>query len=262
MTSGDSTAVPHLVACTAENQPVMVFPGKGDAVCERLGLVPLPSDYAPAGRAHARAYSALFELKSRGVPAPNSTCPSARAQAAFARHLLSSTYPDVPVSIEGDEPCAGGYEFAGTQADRIGVLTVSRARGRVIYEARMRRRALRQVQAVLDPLFGSPPRYRRTREECLSPAGFAAAARRAVARAGRDDVDVRIEGDGECVSLLARNTMCCETRGRGDDTRYLATVGTMARAKWRAEKREARKWKKLREAAAKAEARSRATSTG
>jgi hypothetical protein len=141
MTGGDSTEVPHLVACTAKNRPVMVFPGDGDAVCERLGLAPLPSDYAPAGRAHARAYAALFKLMLRGSPTPNSTCSSAQAQATFARDLLSSTYPDVPVSIEGGGPCAGGYELAGEQADRIGVITVSRARGRVIYQARMRRRS-------------------------------------------------------------------------------------------------------------------------
>ncbi|HEY8809307.1 MAG TPA: hypothetical protein VIM28_04720, partial [Solirubrobacterales bacterium] len=100
MTGGDSTKVPHLVACTAENRPVMVFPGDGNAVCERLGLVPLPSDYAPAGRAHAHAHAALFELKSRNAPAPNSACPSPQAQVAFARNLLSNTYPDVPLSIE------------------------------------------------------------------------------------------------------------------------------------------------------------------
>jgi hypothetical protein len=141
MTGGDSTKVPHLVACTAENQPVMVFPGARDAVCERLGLVPLPSDYAPAGRAHARAYAALFELISRGSPAPNSSCSSAQAQASFARNLLSDTYPDVAVSIEGNGPCAGGYELAGEQANRIGVITVSRGHGRTLYEARMRRRS-------------------------------------------------------------------------------------------------------------------------
>jgi hypothetical protein len=256
MTGGRSTEVPHLVACTAENRPVMVFPGDGDEVCERLGLVPLPSDYAPAGKAHANAHAALFELRSRGTPAPNSACPSPRAQAAFARDRLAGTYPDVPVTIEGSEPCAGGYAFAGEQSDRIGVLTVSRVRGRAIYDARMRRGSIGEVQAVLDPIFGNPPRYRRVRETCLDPAQFAAEARRALARAGRDDVEVRVEDDdGECVSLVAKYTMCCETTGSAAATSYLATVGTINRTRWRADKREARKWKKLREAATAEEAR-------
>jgi hypothetical protein len=258
MTGGDSTKVPPLVACTAENRPVMVFPGAGDAVCERLGLVPLPSDYAPAGRAHARAYAALFELKSRGAPAPNSACPSPQAQVAFARDLLLTAYPDVPVSIEGGEPCAGGYEFAGEQADGIGVITVSMARGRAIYDARMRRRSIGEVQDVLDPIFGSPPRYRRARERCLDPAELAVAARRALARAGRHDVEVRVEDDEECVSLVARYTMCCETTRSGGDKRYLATIRTITRTRWRADRREARKWKRLREAAEEAEARGQA----
>lgn len=261
MTGGDSTKVPHLVACTAENRPVMVFPGAGDEVCERLGLVTLPADYAPAGKAHANAHAALFELKSRGAPAPSSACPSPQAQAVFARDRLANTYPDVPVTIEGSEPCAGGYEFAGEQSDRIGVITVSRARGRAIYDARVRRRSIGEVQAVLDPIFGSPPRYRRVRETCLNPAQFAAEARRALANAGREDVEIRVEDDdGECVSLVAKYTMCCETIGSGAGTRYLATVGTITRDRWRTDRREAKKWKKLREAAAEEEARSQAAS--
>jgi len=94
----------------------------------------------------------------------------------------------------------------------------------------------------------------------LDPAEFAAAARRALARAGRHDVEVRVEDDDECVSLAARYTMCCKTTGSGSDTRYLATVGTLSRTRWRAERREARKWKKLREAADEAEARGQAAS--
>lgn len=44
------TEAPRLAACTGPGEPVRVMPGAGDAVCERLGLVPLPSDYADAAR--------------------------------------------------------------------------------------------------------------------------------------------------------------------------------------------------------------------
>lgn len=44
------TKAPDLVACSGPGEPVRVLPGAGDAICERLGLVPLPSDYAEAAR--------------------------------------------------------------------------------------------------------------------------------------------------------------------------------------------------------------------
>lgn len=245
MTGGASTEVPHLVACTAEDRPVMVFPGP-DTVCEQLGLMPLPSDYAAAGRAHARAYRALFLLRTRDVPTPSSVCPSPQAKAAFARNLLSRTHPDVPVEIEGGEPCGGGYELAGDHGDRIAVLTVSRARDRVNSNRRSQRREMVAVQAILAPVFGHPPRYRRARVKCQDPQEFAAAARRALARAGRRDIPVEIEGKGECVSLSARYAICCTT---ANGTSFVATLMTMTLAEWRQGKREARKWKALREAA-------------
>lgn len=247
MTGGNSTAVPHLVACAAEGRPVMVFPGP-DSVCERLGLSPLPSDYPAPGRAHARAYRALFILKSRNAPAPNSACPSPRGQAAFARSLLSRAHSDVPVVIESGGPCGAGYTLTGRDGDRIAVIAVSRARGRVNLEARNRRRAMGRVQAVLDPLFGRPPRFRRTREQCLDPREFAAEARGALSRAGRGDIPVRIQGDGECVSLYAKASTCCVTRG-DDDAAFVVTLRTMTRRNWRWSKKQDRKWKRLREAA-------------
>lgn len=156
MTGGRSTDVPHLVACAAAGSPPMVFPGP-DSVCERLGLSPLPSDYSAPGRAHARAFRALFILKSRDAPAPNSACPSPQAQATFARELLSLTHPDVPVVIEGSGPCGGGYTLTGEDGDRVAVITVSKRRGQANLDARNRRREMGRAQALLDPLLGNPP---------------------------------------------------------------------------------------------------------
>jgi len=130
--TGDTTP-PPLVACTEEEVGITVFPG-GPATCERLGLVPLPSEYAPIAAARARAYAALFSLK--GIPAATSECPSPQAQLHSARAFLSDRYGDVRVAIEGDEPCGGGYDL---DDDHIVVVTVSEERGRANFEARKRR---------------------------------------------------------------------------------------------------------------------------
>lgn len=136
--TGDTTP-PPLVACTEENAGISVFPG-GPATCERLGLVPLPSDYAPVGAARARAFAALFFLRGlmTKFPVPISECPSPRKQVEIARTRLADRYPDVRVAIEGDEPCGGGYDLA---TDHIAVVTLSEERSRANLEASKRRSA-------------------------------------------------------------------------------------------------------------------------
>ncbi len=250
---------PDLVACADEGEPVRVFPGAGAAVCHRLGLDALPTDYASVGRARARAYAAFYSLE--GIPTPGSSCPSPRAQANFARATLGGKYKDVDVVIEGDEPCGGGYELAG---GHIAVVTVPRDRAEANRRHIARRRALGRVQAAVLPVFGSPPRYRRTRASCLAPEQFAGEVRQTLANAGFAGVEVgierlsdpppgtevKIESAHKCVSLAARYNTCCMTTGRGYRGRYLATVYTMTRAEWKAQKASDRYWKARRSAAA------------
>ncbi len=229
---------PPLVACTSEGQPVRVFPGPGPSVCRRLGLVPLPSDYASAGAAHARAYAAFSSLE--GVPSPNSGCPSPQVQADFARTQLTGRYRSVEVFVEGSEPCGGGYELAG---ERIAVVTVSRDRARMNRLHIADRRVLSRINAALAPVFGSPPRYRRTLARCVDPAEFAIEARGVLAGAGFGNVEVKVEGGGECVSTRARYSTCCRTASDDSSAGYVATVMTMTRGEWRADKAAARYWK-------------------
>lgn len=174
-------ASPHLVACTGENQPVLVFPGP-DGTCDRLGLVPLPADYAPRGIAHARAFRALFEI---GELLPRSDCLSPQVATDRARRLLAKTdHSDVAVSIEGDEPCALEYRAVG---GHIAVVTVSAKRGAG------NARGLR-VGAALGGLVES------NATRCNAPGEFAREARRRLIAAGLGGVTVRVIGEGACVS--------------------------------------------------------------
>lgn len=171
---------PHLVACTGQNRPVLVFPGP-DGLCDRLGLKPLPDDYAPVGRAHARAYAALHEVGEL-VPA-SSECPSPTGAAARARARLPKRYSDVDVTTDGREPCAREYRALG---GRIVVVTMSR---------RMARQE-RNGERVSSALFGL---LERTTRHCLSPHYVRRAVRRHLARAGLEQVTVRVTGKGPCV---------------------------------------------------------------
>jgi L-alanine-DL-glutamate epimerase-like enolase superfamily enzyme len=116
---------------------------------------------------------------------------------------------------------------------------------RAIRDARSQRREMQEILEILLPVFGSPPRHRRARDECLDPPQVAAEARRALTAAGRQDIPVRIWGEGECVSLGARYAICCRVT---DDGRFVATLTTITLRNWRWQKRDARKWKALREA--------------
>lgn len=172
---------PHLVACAADGKPVFVFPGP-DGLCQGLGLQPLPDDYAPRGIAHARAFAALHQIGE--LPPPASSCVSPQAAAERARGRLSPAYADVEVAIEGDQPCAREYRPVG---DHIGVRTVSRAEGASLWRGA-------RVTAALSGLIDW-----RTINRCHAPGPVASEARRLLARAGLEEVEVRVEGSGPCL---------------------------------------------------------------
>ncbi|HYP55114.1 MAG TPA: hypothetical protein VEQ41_02270, partial [Solirubrobacterales bacterium] len=172
---------PHLVACAADGTPVFVFPGADD-VCDRLGLQPLPDDYAPRGIAHARAFAALHRIGE--LPPPGSPCVSPQAAAERARDRLPSAYSDVEVRIEGGGPCAREYRPVG---DHIGVRTVSRAEGAILRIGVRVSVALRRLHE------------QATSGGCHPPAQVARKARRLLAATGLGEIEVRIEGTGPCV---------------------------------------------------------------
>lgn len=176
-------ASPHLVACTGDGKPVYVFPG-GDSVCDRLGLVLLPSDYAARGAAHARAFRAMSEIGELPT-GPKVACLSPRSAADRARARLASVDAGVAVSIQGAQPCAREYRAVG---DHIAVITFSRARG-----VAQRRGA--RIAIALRGLFESIAQV-----HCQAPDAFLRKARRRLAAAGLGDVAVRMSGHGHCVN--------------------------------------------------------------
>ncbi|HZV72353.1 MAG TPA: hypothetical protein VFF79_01440 [Conexibacter sp.] len=182
MTAGRRSTAPQLVACTGERQPVRVFPAADAAVCRRLGLVPLPADYAPAGAASGRAHAALAKLST--LPTATTDCPSPQALADGARARLAAVGRDVRVVIAGSGPCAGGYDVAN---DHVVVTTVSRREAR-------ENRVVTRVEQALRAVFAD------ARPGCRSPRQLADAARRALAGAGLRDVTVKLDGRGRCVT--------------------------------------------------------------
>jgi hypothetical protein len=178
-------ASPHLVACTGENRPVYVFPGP-DSLCARLGLVPLPADYAVKGVAHAHAARDLAEIEGELPSIVKSACLSPGFAAARARVRLTTIHSGVSVSIEGDKPCVREYLPVG---DHIAVVTTSRSEG-----AAMQRGA--RVDAVLERFRGSAGPIR-----CFTPEEFVRDVKRRFARAGVEGVAVLIYGNGRCVRL-------------------------------------------------------------
>lgn len=188
-------ASPHLVACTGDGKPVYVFPGP-DGLCDRLGLVPLPSDYAARGAAHTRAFRALFEIGEL-PPSPKIACLSPQYAASRARARLASVDAGVAVSIQGAQPCAREYRVVG---DHIAVITFSRARGIA------QRRGARISIALRSLVEGLTP------DRCQAPDAFLQKARRRLAAAGLGDVAVRMSGHGSCVS---------GSYGEGADSRWV-----------------------------------------
>lgn len=169
-------ASPHLVACTEKDAGVSVFPGP-DGLCKRLGMEPLPADFASAGRRAGRAYAAWFKFMMDDAEVPAGECRSPQEVADETRARLAKTdYSDVRVVVWGDEPCARMIDAEG---GAIAVFTGSRAedRGRELGE---------RAAAALGPLM------EKTVDSCIAPARFEAQARGALAQSGLSRVRVHV----------------------------------------------------------------------
>jgi hypothetical protein len=167
---------PHLVACTEKGGGVSVFPGP-DGLCGRLGLEPLPADFAPAGRQVGRAYTAWFKFLMYEAEVPAGECRSPQEAADRARARLANTdYSDVRVVIAGSGACARAIDAEGAA---IVVSTRSRQEDR---QEELGARAATALRPLID----------RTIDFCIAPARFEAQARAAMARAGLSEVRVHV----------------------------------------------------------------------
>lgn len=169
---------PHLVACAKQGSGISVFPG-AEGVCERLGLEPLPDDYAPAGREAARAYTAWDHLLTgpRGIQIKGGRCVAPGPIAIRARRILAAHgYADVRVEISSKDPCAESVA----------------SRGRVIevFTTTPQRDDLRQLEEKVADAVG--PLFERAGFKCIGPDDFAMLAREALDRGGLDQVGVHV----------------------------------------------------------------------
>lgn len=167
---------PSLVACASPGSGVQVFPG-GHGVCEKLGLEPLPGDYAAPGREAARAYTAWNRILARRIQVKPGPCLSPGPIAERARELLvAHGYADVPVRISTEGPCAKSIEARGRA---IEVLTTSRHEDDTA----------RLAEQAFDALSGL---FERASLECIAPERFGVLARGRLRRAGLDQVRVGV----------------------------------------------------------------------
>jgi hypothetical protein len=200
---------PHLVACSAPGKPVFVFPGS-DGLCRRLGLEPLPGDYAAAGRQAARAYTAWDRVLMKSMRVEPGECRSPSGLAAQARsRLVDAGYADIRVVIDRGGPCAERVESHGRV---IEVFTVSRLEDR-------RASVELQVGEVAEPLF------EKATLTCNAPSRFRSLLRGALDRAGFEKVGVRGE----------RTDDPCLGGGIGSGPNVVSFAG-MARRQWQENK--------------------------
>lgn len=201
-------AVPHLVACSAEDKPVSVFPG-GDGLCDRLGLQPLPADYALPGREVARAYTAWDRVLMRRIRVEPGQCPAPGPIAERARRLLRDAgYGDVPVRVSAEGPCAQSVESRGRV---IAVLTRTPREDRVAHLAG-------EAFTVLAGLF------ERASLNCIAPERFGTLARQALDGAGLDQVRV---------GLSQRLFPCAYGTGGFSLRKLEVEIGASDRKTWR-----------------------------
>jgi hypothetical protein len=200
---------PHLVACANPGSAIAVFPG-ADGVCEKLGMEPLPADYAGPGREAARAYTAWNRILARRfqVLKPGD-CLSPGPIAERARRLLADHgYPDVAVRLSTEGPCAKSVEPRGRAVE---VLTTSR------HEDDTSRLAERAFDA-LSELF------ERASLECIPPERFGALARDVLSQAGLSQIQVGVE----------QRTFPCTYGGGGFSPEELRVdIGASDRKTWR-----------------------------
>lgn len=226
---------PHLVACTEEGAGVSVFPGP-DGLCKRLGLEPLPADFASAGRTAARAYAAWFKFLMYDAEVPGGECRSPQEMAGQARARLAKTqYSDVGVVIQGDEPCA---TMVNPEGGAIAVFTTSRSEVR-------QRGLLERAGSELGPLLD------RTIDVCIAPARFEAAARKTFSRAGLSEVKVRVLSRASPAEVRARviqrDKPCVGGVSGGDPDALTLFVDGESRTQWKSSSIGRRKTKKAQE---------------
>jgi hypothetical protein len=167
---------PHLVACSDEGSGISVFPGP-NGVCEKLGLEPLPADYAASGREAARAYTAWNRIFASRIQVKPGACSSPGPIANRARRLLAAHgYADVRVRISSDGPCAKSVEPRGRA---IEVLTTTPHEDNAAHVA----------ERAFDALSGL---YEKAALECIAPEKFGALARGVLEGVGLDQVRVGV----------------------------------------------------------------------
>jgi hypothetical protein len=167
---------PHLVACSDEGAGISVFPGPG-GVCERLGLEPLPGDYAAPGLEAARAYTGWNRVIARWAQLKPGACSPPGPIAEHARKLLAAHgYADVRVRISGASPCAKAVEPRGRAVE---VVTTTPHEDDT---ARLGERAFDALSHL----------FERASLECIAPERFGALARGVLDGAGLHQVRVGV----------------------------------------------------------------------
>lgn len=205
---GQKEATPHLVACSDQDKPVFVFPGP-DGLCDRLGLQPLPADYAPAGREVARAYTAWDRVLMPSIRVKPGRCESPGPIAERARRLLAKAgYGDVPVQISHKGPCTRSVEARGPV---IEVLTTT-AHGDQV--AHLDDAAFRALSGL----------FERANLECIAPERFGVLARHVLDRDGLDQVQVAVS---------QRMFPCTYGSGGFSPEKLQVEIGASDRKTWR-----------------------------
>jgi hypothetical protein len=167
---------PHLVACARPGSAIAVFPGQDD-VCEKLGMEPLPADYAAPGREAARAYTAWNRFLARSIQVRPGRCAAPEPIAERARGLLETHgYGDVQVRVSDDGPCAKSVELRGR------AIEVTTSTPREDNTARLE-------DKTFDALAGL---FERASLECIAPTRFGALARNVLDRAGLGQIRVGV----------------------------------------------------------------------
>lgn len=217
---------PPLFACAGPGSGVQVFPGS-EGVCERLGLEPLPGDYAAPGREAARAYTAWNRIVAPRIQVKPGRCLPPGPIAARARELLAAHgYADVPMRISTEGPCAKSVESRGRA---IEVVTTSRHEDDT---ARLAEQAFEALSGL----------FERASLECIAPERFGVLARGRLRRAGLSQVRVGVE---------QRFFPCTYGSGGFSPEELRVDVGASDRKTWRSNRagflryqRQLRRWKR------------------
>lgn len=178
---------PPLVACTEVDGPVRVIPGRGAAACERLGLVSLPGDYPEASARSEHVEQALHTVgEFVGASTPGGDCVATDEAVADAdQRLREAGFDDVAIRVDGDRECGGHFIIDG---DGLVLLSISRD------QFELRRLDFKMVRALESVSKASSGL-------CADPIATADRARADLKKAGLAEVEVKIEGQGPCLSI-------------------------------------------------------------